>query len=138
MSQHDKPNLDLINRVQQARRQFDQDAQPSQVGSVYWIEAHRSGPGPAPTARPGRWVIVTRHAQVDALWGRIKAATERGDLGYKARVSTATPPGLRPADARVIYVMVGDRDDRAEVERVAAALRALGLSIEPYFEAAGD
>lgn len=38
-SKNEKPNLDLIGMVQQARMQHDAGAAPSQMDAVYWIEA---------------------------------------------------------------------------------------------------
>lgn len=116
-----KPNLDLIAMVQRARLAHDADATPSQVAAVYWIEVKREGQTPTP--RAGQYVIETTVSAVDALWATIRAATERGDLGYKSKVSTA-PRGGHP-DSRVICVLTYDADDTADVARVGAALRAL-------------
>jgi hypothetical protein len=33
------PDLDLINKVQQARMMHDSQTKPSEVSGVYWIEA---------------------------------------------------------------------------------------------------
>jgi hypothetical protein len=129
------PNLDLINRVQQARRLHDATAQPSQAAGVYWIEAPSlAADVPAPTARAGQWVIPTTANVVDTLWARIKTATEAGQLGFKAKVSTAAGPGQTSPDARLICVRTYDADDSADVERVYAGLRALGISGELRYE----
>jgi len=75
----EKPNLDLIHRVQAARMQHDDTALPSRIGGVYWIEAkRRTGDERAPTSRAGQWVIPTTLSEVDALWLKIKQATEAG------------------------------------------------------------
>lgn len=124
----DKPNLDLIAMVQNARMKHDAAAQPSQVSAVYWIEAKRQqGDYPAPTSRAGYWRIETTVQAVDALWRTIRQATEAGDLGYKAKVSTAPASGQTAPDARVIHVLTYDSDDSADVERVGQALRGLGI-----------
>lgn len=125
-------DLDLIRRVQQARRQHDQDATPSQHSGAYWIEA-RASSGPAPTNRAGFWTLHTTLEQVDALWAQIKAATEAGQLGYKARVATAS----RDADPnhRVIHVMTYDRTDAADVTRVRAVLDTLNIPGEIEYSA---
>jgi hypothetical protein len=120
----DQPNLDLIAMVQRARLQHDADATPSQVAAVYWIEVKRAGDGPAPTPRAGQWVIHTTLSAVDALWAAVKAATERGELGYKSKVSTASRGGQ--PDERVICALTYDADNVDDVARVGAALRALG------------
>lgn len=119
-----KPNLDLIQRVQQARMQHDQQARPSQVSGVYWIEA-KSAIGPGPTPRAGYWRIETTLAQVDALWTTIKAATEAGQLGYKSKVATAARE--THDETREIHVLTYDRRDQADVDRVRATLENLAL-----------
>jgi hypothetical protein len=123
----DELDLDLIHRVQQARRQFDAGAQPSQVGSVYWIEAHRETEGAPPTVRAGQWVLVTDVASVDAVWEQIRQATREGRLGYKSKVTTAPRElGTNRAD-RLICVVTADAEDAADVERVRTALADLNL-----------
>ena len=125
MTEPDKPNLDLINRVQQARMQHDDTAQPSQVSGVYWIEAkRRPSPEPGPTPRAGYWRLITTVDQVDAIWTTIKAATEAGELGYKSKVATAAHD--THADNRAIHVLTYDSADEADVNRVRAALSIPG------------
>lgn len=121
------PNLDLINRVQQARMQHDAGTQPSQISAAYWIEAKRSPEidAPGPTPRAGYWLLTTTVSAVDELWMKIKAATEAGQLGYKSKVATASRDSQ--SDTRVIHVLTYDGADAADVERVRAALDQLGL-----------
>lgn len=127
MSQPEKPNLSLINLVQQARMQHDADALPSQVSGVYWIEAKRPADiaAPGPTPRAGYWRILTTLDAVDDLWAKIKAATEAGQLGYKSKVATASRDAQ--ASSRVIHVLTYDSDDAADVERVRVALESIGV-----------
>lgn len=127
MSQDEQsPDLDLIQMVQRARMLHDKSARPSDYTSVYWIEAkQQSGDTPAPTANAGEWRVTLLAAEVDAVWEQVKALTERGELGYKSKVSTQ---GLASRDERVLCARTYDAGDRADVERVGAALRALGLS----------
>jgi len=128
MSQPEKPNLDLINLVQRGRMQYDSSARPSQISGPYWIEAVRRPDidAPGPTPRAAYWQITTTLEAVDDLWAQIKAATEAGKLGYKSKVATASRDAH--SNTRVIYVLTYDRTDTADVERVRAALEALGLS----------
>ena len=122
-----KPNLNLINLVQQARMQHDADATPSQVSGVYWIEAKRPTPSDV-TPHTGYWRIQTTLDAVDALWAKIKAATEAGQLGYKSKVATASRDGQ--INSRVIHILTYDADDAADVERVRMVLEALGITGE--------
>lgn len=123
-----KPDLDLIQMVQQARMINDDTAQPSEVAAVYWIEA--KAPDPQPTPRAGAWVISTTVQEIDSLWATIKKATENGELGYKSKASTS--PGKRQGRSsdRLIHVRVADSDDTDTVERIGAKLRELGVDAE--------
>lgn len=121
------PNLDLINMVQQARIAHDRDALPSQVAGVYWVEYKRETPGAAPTPRAGYFVIPTTVDEIDPLWARVKEATRVGALGYKSKASTAARTGGADRVDRVIHVVTYDGDDEADVERVRAGLRELGI-----------
>ena len=130
----EKPNLDLINLVQQGRMAHDQEARPSQVSGVYWIEAKAPvGSQPGPTTRAGSWIMTTSVDEVDKLWAKIKAATEAGNLSYKSKVSTASRDGS--SASRVIQVLVADSADQAEVDRVRASLDALGIEGEWTYHA---
>jgi len=121
----DKMDLDLIQMVQRARMMNDDNAQPSQVSAVYWIEA--KAPDPQPTSRAGAWVIATHVDEIDAQWAKVKAATEAGTLGYKAKASTS--PGKRQGRAsdRLIHVRVADSADKDEVRRIGQKLLSMGL-----------
>lgn len=134
----EKPNLDLIKMVQQARMAHDREATPSALSAVYWIESKPFTSAPPPTPRAGEWVIETTLTEVDALWVKIKAATEQGELGYKSKVSTS--PAKRQIDsaARIIVVRTVDVDDQADVARVEAALDGLGISTMRYERIGGE
>lgn len=127
----DKLNLDLIQRVQQARMLHDAEAKPSEMAAVYWIEAKdKTGTAPAPTPHHGEWVIETDLEHVDALWETIKAATAAGKLGYKSKVATVSRSLQKGVNHRVILVRTYDADDQDDIARVRAALIALGVTGE--------
>lgn len=123
-------HLDLIQMVQRGRMAHDAQAQPSRMTGVYWLEAKAPLGSPPPTARAGEWRIPTTTAAMDALWARIRAATEAGELGYKSKISTTPAHGQMADDARMIVVRTVDADDGADVQRVRAALRELGIAEE--------
>ena len=136
MDSADEPNdinLDLIAMVQRARLLHDESARPSDLAAVYWIEVKRTdGEFPAVTATAGEWRIALTAKTVDALWARIKAATVAGELGYKSKASTAPAMGQADADARMICVRTYNAGDKADVERVRLALKALGADEMTY------
>ncbi|MBC7869967.1 MAG: DUF1917 domain-containing protein [Chitinophagaceae bacterium] len=122
---NDPPNLDLIGMVQQARMQHDADVLPSQVNAVYWIESKPEQTTQQPTVRAGAFVLQTDIGGVDALWLKIRAATRAGKLGYKSKVSTASPSS--DPNARIVRVLTYDSADSADIERIRAALDEIGL-----------
>jgi hypothetical protein len=127
----DPLNLDLIQMVQKARMMHDNEAIPSKMTGIYWIECKRKeGDYPDITPRTGEWRILTSLAEVDALWLKIKEATEAGKLGYKSKVSTLSPD--RDSSHRLICVRTYDADDSADVERIRQALESLGFSELTY------
>jgi len=122
----DSPNLDLIRMVQQARMAHDAQAKPSQVNAVYWIEAKPlAEDAPAPTPRAGEFLIETNVEAIDALWDKIREATQRGVLGYKSKAATVS----RTDDprARLIVVRTVDADDEHDRARVRDALADIGI-----------
>lgn len=129
----------LIDMVQRARLEHDAAVLPSQVHGTYWIECKRPSAEPAPTARVGVFVIPARPDQLDALWLAVRAATLRGDLGYKSKVATAPRAQSGSGRDRIlihpIHVATVDADDQADRERVLAALRDLLI---PFGLAAAD
>lgn len=125
----DPLDLDLILMVQRGRMHHDAGARPSQANTGYWIEAKPAKSSTEPTSNAGQWILHTTIENVDALWAKISAATEAGTLGYKSRVSTASPVRGKPSQ-RVILVCTYDASDSADIERVHLALNALGIS--PY------
>lgn len=127
----EKPNLDLIGLVQQARLAHDAAAQPSQVTARYWLEARGGGTQPTPTVRAGCWALRVPLSAIDARWAAVRQATEAGLLGYKAKTS-----GRGSEDERIIQVMTYDADDAADVARIRAALRAPDLDGDWVYERA--
>ncbi|MEL6268699.1 MAG: putative phosphothreonine lyase domain-containing protein [Chloroflexota bacterium] len=127
----DDMNLDLIQMVQRARMQNDDNALPSQMTAAYWVEA--KAPQGGPTPRAGALIIETKADVIDDLWKQIKAATEAGKLGYKAKASTSPGKSQPHASDRLIHIRVADGDDTADLERIRAALREMGVSGEIPF-----
>ncbi len=122
-------NLDLIEMVQRARMLHDEEARPSSLAAVYWIEAKRkTGDYPAPTANAGEWRIKLTVETVDEVWESVKVATVAGKLGYKSKISTRPAAGQADPDERLLCVRTYDARDVEDVARVERALLAMGFS----------
>jgi superfamily II DNA or RNA helicase len=117
-------------------RSLDDDRLPSQVADRYWIYAERRDPESYPDHGPrgGKWLVFTKTSEIDEWWTKIKAATEAGNLGGSAKVSTAKEnPNAKDLKACVICVYTYDVDDVADSRRVRDALRRLGVTWKiPY------
>ena len=89
----------------------------------------QGGTYPAHTERGGKWMVFVPMTDVDAVWMQITAALDAGDLGDRAKVSTARP-NANAADPtqNVICVYTYDGDDEADVWRVRDGLRRLGIA----------
>ena len=107
---------------------------PSQFTGDYYL--HATGPEPADgtTRRPGKWLVFVSRSRVDALWDAIRRALKAGRLGHAAKVSTAQPhPNSPDPKKHVVCVYTANEDDAADVRRVRAALRELGVTWKiPY------
>ena len=105
------------------------DSNPSEVTEVDWIYAQRKiGKYPAPTSRSGKWLVFRDVKNIDAMWAKIKAATEEGRLGGRSKVSTAKPSPLAlDPRKKVVCVYTYDSDDVEDVMRVRRELRRLGV-----------
>ncbi|MBI4369588.1 MAG: DUF1917 domain-containing protein [Elusimicrobia bacterium] len=113
---------------------------PSQETGAYWIyTARRIGNYPEPTVRSGKWLIFVSRERIDAIWDRIRKATEEGRLGCSAKVATAKPnPNASDPARKVICVYSYDWEDKEDVMRIRAELRALGIVWKIPYKADAD
>ena len=102
---------------------------PSWATEEYFIYAHRkTGVYPKHTDRGGKWLIFVPTDSVDEVWERIRLAVLQGQLGDSAKVSTANPnPNAADKSKHVICVYTYDSDDVADLRRIRAVLRGLGI-----------
>jgi hypothetical protein len=76
---------------------------------------------------------------VDAVWHDIRQATERGELGSTAKVSTAKPnPNANDPSEKVICVFTYDYTDEEDVRRIRQVLRRLGITHKIPYKADED
>ena len=132
MAVDERPDLDLIQLVQRARMAHDDRARPSQISGAYWLEA-KAAPGATagPTVRAAALRADCDLADVDVIWDLLRAATQAGRLGYKAKVATAAREAA--TGRRELQVLIADAADAADLARVQAELKSLtpGLRWEP-------
>jgi len=108
---------------------------PSREATRPWIHAERKGEGPRNDAEAyaGKWLVFVPRARVDAVWERIRQATEEGRLGIAAKVSTSRPSGYRSTD-HVICVYTRDCRDRTDVSDTLKGLRAIRVRGKLYYK----
>jgi hypothetical protein len=113
---------------------------PSKVTDEYWLHAKpATGRGPLPTERSGKWLLFVPLLNIDAMWSRIKCATEQGTLGFASKVATAKPnPNATNSWVRLICVYTYDWTDKADVMRVRDELRTLGVTSRIRYKADQD
>lgn len=75
--------------------------------------------------RAGKWMLFCSVNTVDEIWGTVAKATANNELGIAAKVATRRDDDYR--EERLICVYTADFADSADVERVAAKLKQLGL-----------
>ncbi|MCE9591487.1 MAG: DUF1917 domain-containing protein [Planctomycetes bacterium] len=114
--------------------------QPSQVTDVYWLSTVRNvGTYPAHTERGGKWLIFVPVMNLDAVWAKIKDATEKGLLGGSAKAATAMPNrNAKNPDTKVICVYTYDWTDEEDVRRIRGTLRELGIVTKIPYKADND
>jgi hypothetical protein len=77
----------------------------------------------------GKWLVFVPSAEVDSWWSKVRSAVEAGQLGPVAKVSTAYDNALSvSAKLRVVCAYTADWEDEADVRRVLAGLRELGVN----------
>jgi Domain of unknown function (DUF1917) len=102
---------------------------PSQFAGDYYLYAAGPEPAEGTPRRPGKWLVFVSRSRVDGLWDQVRRALKGGRLGPAAKVSTALPhPESRDPKKHVLCVYTANEDDAADVRRVRAALRELGVS----------
>ncbi len=105
----------------------------------WWLWAFRSkkaGSYPDHAERGGKWLIFVSENNAEVVWKKISDATIRGLLGSTAKMSTSAASAGK--SGRVICVYTYDYEDSADVNRVRAALRELGVTGKIPYKADAD
>jgi hypothetical protein len=100
--------------------------------ALAWLHIERP-PGAYPdlTERAGVWIVAVGLGSFEHAWAAIRAATEAGVLGPRARVVPADRDRLPKAwtgPQLIIEVTTYDATDAADVWRVRQAIRDLGIT----------
>lgn len=104
------------------------DLKPSTVTSKPYLWAFCPAREQRTANSGGKWLVFVPVAEVDSWWSEIRRAVEAGELGNQAKVATAYDNALAvSAKLRVICVYTPDWADKADVGRVLAGLRELGV-----------
>lgn len=90
----------------------------------YWLSFDATGETLGKFA--GKWLVFCPPSQVDAIWQAIRTAMIERKLGPCAKVSTALAR-KKNSDDHVICVYTKDHRNVADVMRVRAALREIGV-----------
>jgi hypothetical protein len=112
-----------------------EDLTPSKNTSERWIYARGVGKGCYQGGQTyvGKWLIFVPRANVDEVWERIRQASENGQLGIEAKVSTSYPSGYKSTD-HVICIYTYDFRDKANVGKVLAKLREIGIQGRLFYK----
>ena len=113
------------------------DLKPSTETDGYWIYAevlNEKKNYPKSTKRGGKWLVFIHKTKIDQVWKTIRSASERGELGNSAKVSTARPnPNSANPDDHVICIYTYDSEDIPDVMTIRQKLRDLGITKKiPY------
>ena len=99
---------------------------------IAWLQIERlPGAYPDLTERAGMWIVAVGLGSFEQAWAAVRAATEAGVLGPRARVVPAAHYRLPKAwtgPQLLIEVATYDAADEADVWRVRQAIRELGIS----------
>lgn len=104
---------------------------PSQTLNAYWIYSYFQNyqfKKPKTERESGKWLIFDHISEIDATWEKIRDATLEGLLGPSSKVATAKPnPNAFDPMTKVICVYTEDFNDSLDVDRIAKAIRSLGI-----------
>ena len=83
-----------------------ENQKPSEVTDSYWLHAERKkGTYPEHLENGGKWLIFVPLSLLDAVWEKIRRATEEENLGGSAKAATARQnPNATNPDTKVICV----------------------------------
>lgn len=116
------------------------ELQPSTVTEASWVYAPplKNSLYPRITERGGKWMIFVPMAELDSAWEKVKASLVEGQLGSRAKCSTAMPnPNASDPTKGAIIVYTYDGDDEADVWRVREGLRTIGFTGTLYWKSDG-
>lgn len=108
---------------------------PSKETTLFWFYAEGKGEGCYEDGQTyvGKWLVFVPHENVDAVWERIRNATEKAQLGISAKVSTSRPSGYKSTD-HVICVYTYDFRDKVNVGETLKGLREIGITGKLYYK----
>ncbi len=107
------------------RRAAGEPAPPEAEGWVYATAPVR--PEMVDWSESGKWLVHCSFPYYEEVWGKLKVATEAGELGFLSKIRNPENPMVRMERSLVACVYTYDYEDLADVRRVLVALRELGF-----------
>jgi hypothetical protein len=103
---------------------------PSKTTNADWVDIEVPDRPPRDYDTIGKWQVFVPRATVDAVWAKVAELVLKGDLGPRAKVSTAKDSPINPGDPKnhVIVVYAADWRDVADVRRILRTLRQSGIA----------
>src|SRR5690349_2946332 len=116
---------------------------PSKVKDEFWVYAHVLKPckhlRKYKNEEIGKWLVLVDIRELDITWQKIKNATEDGQLGIQAKSATAWSSRLATSEnEKVICIYTYNWKDQADVFRVEAAIRKLGVEQTLFYKTNED
>lgn len=108
-----------------ARRRVAGEPEPPEAEG--WIYATAPVRPEVDWSRSGKWLVHCSLPYYDEVWGKLKAATEKGELGFESKIRNPSNPLVRVERSLVACVCTYDFEDVDDVRRVLVALRDLGF-----------
>lgn len=84
--------------------------------------------------KTGKWLVFADIKNIDRIWRDIKKATEKGELGIEAKVSSKKQASAhKNRNEHVICIYTKNWEDKDDVMLVRDQLRRLGINYKiPY------
>jgi hypothetical protein len=119
--------VENLSAQMDAARRHAEEGTPRLPEIDEWVYAESPRTVSTDVTRSGKWMTFTSPSYYDEVWGKVKAATEAGDLGYLSKAPNPESVSYRFLRSHLTCVYTYDYQDLDDVRRVLAALRKLAF-----------